>query len=175
MNLGFKTNVALINLWVWVDVEWFWDCWNTYYYYEVVDFSSWFAICPHTWISRFFLMKISILVDFYFLTCYASFFGSRGDGNPEWWVIFISIINLEFLVLMTMFLHRRACTKFTKDWLPLLGFILLCLTRQDTKGKDKFMGAQFRRTTSLVLMLYTPHALTNWNMWLFTNLYAQDA
>jgi hypothetical protein len=26
-NLGFKIEVALLGLWIWVEVKGFWDCW----------------------------------------------------------------------------------------------------------------------------------------------------
>ena len=62
------------------------------------------------------------------------------------------------------------CLQYGRHW-----FILACPTNTRDQHKEKFVGANFRRIVSLLLLLYTWHTHTSWNLWLFTNFHAQYA
>jgi hypothetical protein len=154
-----------------MEVEGFRDCWICIVEFESCWFLFFIQICLHTQISHLFRLEISILGDIYseVCPCHSSIPWLLGVMVALSGGCFsISVIFSTSLVLMTSSLHQTTCTQFGKHWPPphwlwhqkmftrwmkLFYLILSCPTKLVISARTKFMGAKFKRTVSLLLML----------------------
>jgi hypothetical protein len=82
------------------------------YNYEVVDFSSCFKICPHTYISHLFRLEILALANLYpnFAHTTLQFLGYGGDTNLDWQMFLILVRISTITMLITTVAHNLVST-----------------------------------------------------------------